>query len=51
MRQRGISLADVENVIIDGEIIERDANAVPFPKCIFWASRRLKGSPYMWYAQ
>jgi hypothetical protein len=43
MRQRGISLEDVENVIIDGEIIERNVDAQPFPKCIFWGFTRLKG--------
>jgi len=43
MRQRGISLADVENVIMDGEIIERDADATPFPKCIFWGFTTAKG--------
>lgn len=31
MRQRGISLEDVENVIMDGEIIERDVDAQSFP--------------------
>lgn len=43
MRQRGISLADVENAIVSGEIIERDQNATPFPKCIFWGFTVLKG--------
>jgi hypothetical protein len=43
MRQRGISLEDVESVIIDGTIIERDSDAKPFPKCIFWGFTALKG--------
>jgi len=43
MRRRGITLDDVENAIINGEIIERDSRARPFPKCIFWGFTVLKG--------
>ncbi len=43
MRQRGISLEDVENVIIGGTIIERDLDAKPFPKCIFLGFTARKG--------
>lgn len=43
MRKRGITLDDVENAIIYGEIIERDARADPFPKCVFWGFTILKG--------
>jgi hypothetical protein len=43
MRQRRISLDDLENVIINGDIIERDSRAKPFPKCIFWGFTLLKG--------
>jgi hypothetical protein len=43
MRQYGITLDDLENAIINGEIIERDLQAKPFPKCIFWGFTILKG--------
>ena len=43
MRRRGISLNDVENAIIEGDIIERDSDANPFPKCIFWGFTLIKG--------
>ncbi len=43
MRRRGITLEDVENAVIHGEIIERDAQAIPYPKCIFWGFTTLKG--------
>ena len=43
MRRRGITLDDVENAIINGEIIERDPQVRPFPKCIFWGFTVLKG--------
>lgn len=43
MRQRGIRLQDVEHAILHGEIIERDAQAIPFPKCIFWGFTEEKG--------
>lgn len=43
MRQRGILLRDVENAILEGEIIERDEKATPFPKCIFWGFTEQKG--------
>ena len=31
MRQRSITMADLENAIIHGDIIERDPQAKPFP--------------------
>ena len=43
MRRRGISLEDVENAIVHGDIIEKDIRAKPFPKCIFWGFTVLKG--------
>ncbi len=43
MRRRGITLDDLENAIINGEIVERDTSAQPFPKCIFWGFTVLKG--------
>lgn len=43
MRQRGITLDDLENVIIHGTIIEADDDAKPFPKCIFWGFTVDKG--------
>ena len=43
MRQRGILWRDVEHAILFGEIIERDDNAAPFPKCIFWGFTEQKG--------
>lgn len=43
MRRRGITLDDLENAIINGDIIERDPQAKPFPKCIFWGFTVLKG--------
>lgn len=43
MRKRGITIADLEAVILDGEIIERDVQAQPFPKCIFWGFTVMKG--------
>lgn len=43
MRKRGITLDDMENAIVYGEIIERDDQAQPFPKCIFWGFTVLKG--------
>jgi hypothetical protein len=43
MRQRGITLADLENAILYGEIIERDPLAKPFPKCIFLGDTVIKG--------
>jgi len=43
MRRRGITLDDMENAIINGDIIERDSGAEPFPKCIFWGFTLIKG--------
>lgn len=43
MRRRGISVNELEEVILHGEIIERDRDARPFPKCIFWGFTMLKG--------
>ena len=43
MRRRGITLDDVENAIVNGDIIERDSDAKPFPKCIFWGFTLRKG--------
>lgn len=43
MRQRGITIDDLENVIIHGKIIEADAEAKPFSKCVFWGFTVDKG--------
>ncbi|MCB0063075.1 MAG: DUF4258 domain-containing protein [Caldilineaceae bacterium] len=36
MRRRGISSDDLEEGILHGEILERERDAGPLPKCIFW---------------
>lgn len=33
-RERGITLADVRNVLLHGEIIEQYPNDYPFPSCL-----------------
>ena len=43
MRHRGITIDDLESAIAHGDIIERDYQATPFPKCIFWGFTVLKG--------
>lgn len=43
LRQRKISLVELEQVIITGEIIEQDPNAAPYPKCIFLGYLEPKG--------
>jgi hypothetical protein len=43
IRQRGISLDDLEHAIVNGDIIEQDPHAKPFPKCIFLGFTLLKG--------
>jgi len=43
LRQRKISLVELEHIVLSGEIIERDPHAKPFPKCIFLGYTELKG--------
>ena len=43
LRQRGISMVELEHAILAGEIIERDPQARPYPKCIFLGYTKLKG--------
>ena len=43
MRQREITLDDLENAIIYGDIVEQNAQAKPFPKYIFLGFTVLKG--------
>jgi len=43
LRQRGLTLADLEHIILTGKIIERSPKARPFPKCIFLGFTLLKG--------
>jgi hypothetical protein len=43
LRQRGISLVELEHVVRSGEIIERDEGAQPYPKCIFLGYTESKG--------
>jgi len=43
LRQRGISLVELEHVVRTGEIIERDEHAKPYPKCIFLGYTGSKG--------
>jgi len=43
LRMRGLTIADLEHAILFGKIIERDANAWPYPKCIFLGEDTLKG--------
>jgi len=38
-----LTIADLEHAILFGEIIERDAEASPHPKCIFLGEDALKG--------
>lgn len=33
-RQRGISIPDIENVLLHGEIIEQYPNDYPYPSCL-----------------
>ncbi len=43
IRRRQLSIADIEHVIIFGEIIFHDPNANPNPKCIFLGDDAVKG--------
>jgi len=43
LRQRQIRLVELEQVVISGEIIERDKDAKPYPKCIFLGYLEPKG--------
>ena len=43
LRSRQLTIADLEHAIIYGEIIERDPNAKPHPKCIFLGEDVVKG--------
>ena len=43
LRERQLTIADIENAIIKGEIIERDLKAKPNPKCIFLGEDAVKG--------
>jgi hypothetical protein len=43
LRQRQISLVELEQTIISGEIIEKDPDAKPYPKCIFLGYLEPKG--------
>lgn len=43
LRSRHLRVADIENAILHGTIIERDLNAWPNPKCIFLGEDALKG--------
>lgn len=43
LRSRQLTTADMEHAIIHGEIIERDPNAQPHPKCIFLGEDVVKG--------
>ena len=43
MRKRGITIDDLEEAMLSGEMIERDPHAQPVPKCIFWGFSTLKG--------
>lgn len=43
IRRRQLSIADIESVILYGEIIFRDSNAQPNPKCIFLGEDAIKG--------
>ena len=46
LRNRKISLVEWEQVLISGEIIERDFHAKPYPKCIFLGYTEPKGEAY-----
>ena len=43
LRTRQLTIADIEHTIIHGEIIERDPDAIPHPKCIFLGEDATKG--------
>jgi hypothetical protein len=43
LRSRQLTIADLENAIVNGEIIERDEGAKPYPKCIFLGEDTVKG--------
>ena len=43
LRSRGLTIDDLEHAILYGQIIERDFDASPFPKCIFVGEDALKG--------
>jgi len=43
IRKRNLAIADIENVILHGEIIARDPDAQPNPKCIFLGEDSIKG--------
>ena len=43
LRSRQLTLADLEHAVIHGQIIERDSDAKPFPKCIFLGEDAVKG--------
>lgn len=34
LRQRGIQIPDIQNVLLNGEIIEQYPNDYPFPSCL-----------------
>jgi hypothetical protein len=43
LRSRELTIADLENAIVMGEIIDRDPDATPYPKCIFLGEDAIKG--------
>jgi hypothetical protein len=43
LRNRQLTIADLEHAILNGEIIERDPEAKPYPKCIFLGEDAIKG--------
>jgi hypothetical protein len=43
LRARQLTIADLEHAILNGEIIERDFEAKPYPKCIFLGEDAEKG--------
>lgn len=43
LRSRQLTVADLEHAVIYGEIIERDPDAKPYPKCIFLGEDARKG--------
>jgi len=43
LRSRQLTVADLEHAVVYGEIIERDPDAKPYPKCVFLGANSLKG--------
>ena len=43
LKSRQLKIPDLENAIVHGEIVDREPNAKPYPKCIFLGPDSMKG--------